>query len=323
MRYLGFLFYSVLSLTAAVPAFAQNSYPDKPIRMVVPFAAGGPADVVARVVAADMSNRLGQQIIIENKTGAGGTVGTDYVAKSSPDGYTVLFVTIAHVISPAVYKSLPYDPVKDFTPIRRIGQVPLVLVVRKDFPANDVASFIAVLKQKPGQFNFGSAGNGSVEQLATAWFQDRASVKAVHIPYRGAALAIQDLVAGRLDFIIETSSVMLPHIASGAVKALAVANDKRISTLPAIPTMAEAGVSDFNVAAWYGLLGPSGIPLPISERLNTAISTSLNDETVRKRLSQFGVEVAADTSSAEFARFIVAELGRWMPLMKAVGVEPQ
>jgi tripartite-type tricarboxylate transporter receptor subunit TctC len=323
MRYLGFLFYSVLSLTAAVPAFAQNSYPDKPIRMVVPFAAGGPADVVARVVAADMSNRLGQQIIIENKTGAGGTVGTDYVAKSSPDGYTVLFVTIAHVISPAVYKSLPYDPVKDFTPIRRVGQVPLVLVVRKDFPANDVASFIAVLKQKPGQFNFGSAGNGSVEQLATAWFQDRASVKAVHIPYRGAALAIQDLVAGRLDFIIETSSVMLPHIASGAVKALAVANDKRISTLPAIPTMAEAGVSDFNVAAWYGLLGPSGIPLPISERLNTAISTSLNDETVRKRLSQFGVEVAADTSSAEFARFIVAELGRWMPLMKAVGVEPQ
>jgi tripartite-type tricarboxylate transporter receptor subunit TctC len=323
MRYLGFLFYSVLSLTAAVPAFAQNSYPDKPIRMVVPFAAGGPADVVARVVAADMSNRLGQQIIIENKTGAGGTVGTDYVAKSSPDGYTVLFVTIAHVISPAVYKSLPYDPVKDFTPIGRVGQVPLVLVVRKDFPANDVASFIAVLKRKPGQFNFGSAGNGSVEQLATAWFQDRASVKAVHIPYRGAALAIQDLVAGRLDFIIETSSVMLPHIDSGAVKALAVANDKRISTLPAIPTMAEAGVSDFNVAAWYGLLGPSGIPLPISERLNTAISTSLNDETVRKRLSQFGVEVAADTSSAEFARFIVAELGRWMPLMKAVGVEPQ
>jgi tripartite-type tricarboxylate transporter receptor subunit TctC len=323
MCHLGILICSFLSVTAAVPAFAQNAYPDKPIRMVVPFAAGGPADVVARVVAADMSKRLGKQIYIENKTGAGGTVGTDYVAKSSPDGYTVLFVTIAHAISPAVYKSLPYDPVKDFAPIGRVGQVPLVLVVRKDFPANDVASFIAALKQKPGQFNFGSAGNGSVEHLAAAWFQDRASVKAAHIPYRGAALAIQDLVAGRLDFIIETSSVMLPHIASGAVRALAVANDKRISILPAIPTMAEAGVSDFNVAAWYGLLGPSGVPRAISEQLNTAMSTSLNDETVRKRLSQLGTDVAADTSSAAFARFIVAELGRWMPLMKAVGVEPQ
>jgi tripartite-type tricarboxylate transporter receptor subunit TctC len=323
MRRLGILICSFLSLMAAVPAFAQSAYPDKSIRMVVPFAAGGPSDVVARIVAADMSKRLGQQIYIENKAGAGGTVGTDYIAKSSPDGYTVLFVTIAHAISPAVYKTLPYDPVKDFTPIGRVGQVPLVLVVRKDFPANDVASFIAALKQKPGQFNFGSAGNGSVEQLAAAWLQDRASVKAVHIPYRGAALAIQDLVAGRLDFIIETSSVMLPHIASGAVRALAVANDKRISTLPTVPTMAEAGVADFNVAAWYGLLAPSGIPGPISERLNTAMSAALHDETVRKRLSQLGVEVAADTSPAEFARFIVAELGRWVPLMKAIGVEPK
>ena len=323
MRYLAILICSLLGLTGAAPAMAQDKYPDKPIRMVVPFAAGGPADVVARVVAADMTKRLGQQVYIENKAGAGGTVGTDYVAKSSPDGYTVLFVTIAHAISPAVYKSLPYDPVKDFTPIGRVGQVPLVLVVRKDFPASDVKSFIAALKQKPSQFNFGSAGNGSVEQLAAAWFQVRTSTKAVHVPYRGAALAIQDLVAGRLDFDIETSSVMLPHISGGSVKALAVANDKRISTLPSIPTMSEAGVADFNVAAWYGVLAPAGLPPAITERLNGALSASLHDADVIKHLSPFGVEVAPDTSSAGFGRFVVSELGRWVPLMKAVGVQPQ
>lgn len=302
---------------------AQDNYPNRPIKMIVPFAAGGPADVVGRIVAADLPAKLGQQIVVENKSGAGVVVGTAAVAAAPPDGYTVLLSTIAHSIAPSMFKSLPYDPIKDFAPVGLIGAVPLVMVVLPSLGAKNVQDVVALAKAKPGTLNFGSAGNGAVDDLSASLFEARTGTKVVHVKYRGTAPAIQDLLAGRLDCIISTSSVMLPYIRTGALKALAVTHPTRLPTLPDVPTMAEAGVSDFVMAAWYSLLFPARTPAAIVARMNAALKDVLADASTQQRLLQLGTLIAPDGSPEYLARYMAQEQARWSEMLKAAGYQPE
>lgn len=304
-------------------AGAQEPYPSRPIRMIVPFAAGGPADVVGRILAAGLSANLGQQVVVENKSGAGVVVGTAAVATAPPDGYTVLLSTIAHSIAPSMFKSLPYDPLKDFTPVGLIGAVPLVMVVRPSLGVTDVKGVVALAQARPGTLNFGSAGNGAVDDLSASLFEARTGTTVVHVKYRGTAPAIQDLLADRLDAIISTSSVMLPHIQSGALKALAVTHPSRLPTLPDVPTMAEAGVPDFEMSAWYSLLFPARTAPAIVARMNAALKDTLADKAIQDRLLQIGTLIAPDTSPDFLARYMAQEQARWAAVLKAAGYQPE
>jgi len=304
-------------------ARAQETYPSRPVRMIVPFAAGGPADVVGRIVAAGLAAKLGQQVVVENRSGAGVVVGTAAVATSPPDGYTVLLSTIAHTIAPSMFKSLPYDPVTDFTPVGFVGAVPLVMVVRPSLGVQNVKDVVALAKAKPGTLNFGSAGNGAVDDLSASLFETRTGTTVVHVKYRGTAPAIQDLIAERLDCIISTSSVMLPYIQSGALNALAVTHPTRLPTLPNVPTMAEAGIPDFEMSAWYSLLFPARTSPTIVERMNRALKEVLADKATQERLLQLGTLIATDTSPDYLARYMAQEQARWASILKAAGYQPE
>lgn len=312
----------------ALLAFAQGGraeepYPNHPVKMVVPFSAGGPADVVGRIIATGLPAKLGQQVVVENKSGAGVVVGTAAVASAPPDGYTVLLSTIAHTIAPSMFKSLPYDPVKDFTPVGLVGAVPLVMVVRPSLGVQGVRDVVALAKAKPGTLNFGSAGNGAVDDLSASLFEARTGTTVVHVKYRGTAPAIQDLIAERLDCIISTSSVMLPYIQSGQLKALAVTHPARLPTLPNVPTMAEAGVSDFEMSAWYSLLFPAHTSAAIVERMNGALKAVLADKATQDRLLQLGTLIATHTSPGYLATYMEQEQARWAAMLKAAGYQPE
>ncbi|MBS0539067.1 MAG: tripartite tricarboxylate transporter substrate binding protein [Proteobacteria bacterium] len=304
-------------------AHAQDKYPIRPIKMIVPFAAGGPADVVGRIVAAGLGEKLGQQVVVENKSGAGVVVGTAAVATAPSDGYTLLLSTIAHSIAPSMFKTLPYDPVKDFTPVGLVGSVPLVMVVRPSLEAKDVKEVVALARAKPNTLNFGSAGNGAVDDLSASLFETRTGTTVVHVKYRGTAPAIQDLLAGRLDCIISTSSVMLPHIQSGALRALAVTYPTRLPTLPSVPTMAEAGIPDFDMSAWYSLLLPARTAPGIVDRLNRVLKETLADKATQARLQDLGTLISSDTSPEYLARYMADEQARWAGVLKAAGYQPE
>jgi tripartite-type tricarboxylate transporter receptor subunit TctC len=312
---------ALLGLAGA--ARAQDTYPTKPIKMIVPFAAGGPADVVGRIIAADLSAKLGQQVVVENKSGAGVVVGTAAVATAPPDGYTVLLSTIAHSIAPSMFKTLPYDPVKDFAPVGLIGAVPLVMVVKPSLGVSTVQEVVALAKAKPGTLNFGSAGNGAVDDLSASLFEARTGTTVVHVKYRGTAPAIQDLLGGRLDAIISTSSVMLPHIQSGGLKPLAVTHPTRLPTLPDVPTMAEAGIPDFEMAAWYSLLFPARTSPAIVDRMNRTLKEVLADKGTQDRLLQLGTLIAPDNSPDFLTRYMAQEQARWAAMLKAAGYQPE
>jgi tripartite-type tricarboxylate transporter receptor subunit TctC len=316
---------AVAALLFAMPAFgfAQGNYPNRPVKMVVPFVAGGPADVVGRIMAADLSVQLNQSVVVENKSGAGIVVGTESVAKSAPDGYTILLATIAHPVASSMFKSIPFDPIKDFAPVGLIGSVPLVMVVRPTLNVQHVKDFVQLAKANPGKFNFGSAGNGAVDHLSSALFSSRTAIDVVHVKYRGTAPAILDLVAGRLDFIISTSSVMLPHIKSGSVTALAVAHQTRLATLPAVPTMAEEGIANLEMSAWYSLLFPANVPQATIDRMNAALKQSLAEAATRKRLQDIGALIADNTSPQYLATYIADEQARWAGVLKSIGFQPE
>ena len=309
-------------LLLAQAAFAQD-YPRRPVRLVVPFASGGPTDIAGQILARVMQERLGQPVVVENKTGAAAVAGTDFVAKSPNDGYTVLLGTIAHTITPALYKTLPYDPVKDFAPVGLIARAPLVMVVRPSLPAANVADIIKLMKEQPGKLSYGSAGNGAVDHLAAGWFEARAGVKGLHVPYRGSAPAIQDLVAGRLDFMVTTFHPVLPHIQSGALRPLAAASAERLSQLPNVPTMAQAGLAEFEVSTWYSLLLPAGTAPAIVATLNKALVASLADADLKKRFLELGAEIATDNAPEQLARFIGVELKRWAAVAESAKLEKQ
>ena len=306
-------------VACAGTASAQSTYPAKAIRYVVPFPAGGPLDIVARALGQELNKSWNQPIIIDNRPGAGGNIGADLVAKAPADGYTILMGAVStHAINVTLYSKLPYDPVRDFAPITLITSVPNVLVVHPSVPAISVKELIALAKAKPGQINFASGSTGSAGHLAGELFKTMAGVNMVHIPYKGAAPAVVDLLGGHVSLMFDNMSSALPNIKSGRVRALAVTTLKRSPLLPQLPTISEAGLRGFDISTWFGIFAPAGTPPDIVARLNTETVRILNTREMKERLLALGAEPAGNKPD-EFAAFVRLEIQKYARVVKASG----
>jgi len=300
---------------------AEDKYPSKPVRIVVSFSAGGPTDTVARVMGAKMADLLGQQFVVENKVGAGGNIGADLVAKAPPDGYTLLMATVStHAINPGLYKNMPYDPVRDFAPIGQVGVTPTLLGVHPSIPATDVKSLVALIKENPGKFTYGSSGLGSILHLCGEQFKALAGgVNAVHVPYRGSAPMMSDLVGGQISMAFDATPTALPQAQSGAIRAIGAGMATRMRAMPELPTLQEQGLKGFECYTWNAILAPADTPQPIVERLSEAINKALDDPAVFKRLQEAGIDPTPGSTPKQAAAFIKAELAKWAPIIKASG----
>jgi tripartite-type tricarboxylate transporter receptor subunit TctC len=310
-----------LALAIAGAASAQN-WPSRPLNLVVPFAAGGPSDVAGRILAQGLGEALGAQVVVENPSGAGGTVGSSRVARAAPDGYQfVLGNSGTHAWSQALYKKPPYNTVTDFTALGLIVEAPRVLITPRDFPANSLAEFIAYVKANQARMKWGSAGAGSASHVSCILLNAVLGVDVIHVPYRGLGPAMQDLIAGRIDYLCDSVSTSLPQIESNSVKAIANTGSKRVAVLPNLPTAREQGL-DFDVNTWQGLFLPKGTPEPTVRRLNQAVSKALDMPSVRERFDALGEQVAAPErrSPEYFAQFVASEIERWSGPIKASGV---
>lgn len=306
-------------MLSCAPALAQ--YPDKPVKLVVPFPPGGPTDVFARVLSVALSEQLGQQVVIENKGGAGGTVGTEQVAKSRPDGYTLLFGTAAtHGINVSLYSQLPYDPLKDFELVALAGLVPMVLLVSPEQPRT-LPELIAKLKAEKGKSSYASSGNGTTNHLAGELFKTRAGIEATHVPYRGSGPALQDLMGGRVTFMFDSFGTSLEQIKAGKLYAVVIMADKRSQARPDVPTAAEAGLADFVGGTWNIVAVPAGTPKPVVDRLNAAINKALASPAVAERLQQLGIEAVTDSTPASTRAFVTAEIAKWRDVIRAAGAK--
>ncbi len=310
---------AALALVAGVPAHAE--YPDRPIHLVVPFPAGGGADVLARTIMPRVARELGTTIVIDNRPGAGGNVGAEFVARSAPDGYTLLYGTNGtHAINRTLYANVPFDPVRDFAPVSRMTQIAALLVVTPSLPVGSVAELVAYAKANPGQVFFASAGNGTTSHLAGELFKTVAQVEIVHTPYRGGALAANDLVGGHVAMMIDVMPNVLPLARAGKLKALAVTTRTRVPAAPDIPTVAESGLPGFEVSAWDGVLAPAGTPPAVIDRLAAAIRVALADPEVRDALVARGAQPVPSTPE-EFARHIAAESEKWARVVRQSGAK--
>ena len=303
---------------AAAPALAA-AFPDKPVRIVVPFAPGGGTDLIARTLADAMSKDLGQSVIVENKPGAGTIIGTDYVAKSAPDGYTLVISTFAHAVNPSMMPKLPYATDKAFTPVVLIGRSPNVLVVRPDRPYKTVQEILAYAKANPGKLTFGSQGNGTSAHLAGELFKSLAKVDMVHVPYRGAGPAMTDLLGGQIDMMFATSSAVGSHINAGRLRAVAVTTPQRSPALEGVPTIAESGVPGYAAESWYGLYAPAGTPRDVVMRLNTATKRAVQSEAFRNRIEGEGLVTSAGAPE-ELDRYVRNEEARWSKVVKEANI---
>lgn len=305
-----------LSLACGL-AHAQDAFPSKPLRIVVPFAAGGGVDILSRTIAQHLSESLKQPVTIDNRVGAGGNVGIDAVAKAPADGYTLVMATTGtHTINPGLYKSLPFDVEKDFAPITPVASVPNVLVVNASLPVSSVRELVALAKSQPGKLSYASFGNGTANHLSGAMFNAMAGIDTVHVPYKAAPQAVTDLIAGQTAFAFVNSPLALPHVRAGKLRALAVTGARRSAATPEFPTMTEAGVPGFVVESWYGLLAPAGTPAPVVARLHKEILTVLAKPEVRKFFTEQGADVVT-ASPSEFAAQIKSERSRWAEVIKA------
>jgi len=300
---------------------AEDKYPSKPVRIVVSFSAGGPTDTVARVMGAKMADLLGQQFVVENKVGAGGNIGADLVAKAPPDGYTLLMATVStHAINPGLYKNMPYDPVRDFAPIGQVGVTPTLLGVHPSIPATDVKSLVAVIKENPGKFTYGSSGLGSILHLCGEQFKALAGgVNIVHVPYRGSAPMMSDLVGGQISMAFDATPTAMPQAQSGAIRAIGAGMATCMRAMPELPTLQEQGLKGFECYTWNAILAPADTPQPIVERLSEAINKALDDPAVFKRLQEAGIDPTPGSTPKQAAAFIKAELAKWAPIIKASG----
>lgn len=307
------------AVALAGPATAQ-SFPDGPVTMVVPFAAGGSTDFVARTVAQKMGELLGQTVLVENRAGAGGNLGAGYVAAAAPDGYTILMGTIAtHALSASIYANPPFDPVADFAPIAWLVTVPNVLTVNKDYPAKTVAELIERLKAAPGEESFSSSGNGTPLHLSGQLFMTLTGTEMVHIPYQGSGPALIDAISGAVPINFDNLPSSTEHIRSGSLRALAVTTKERVPTFPDVPTMEEAGVPGYETNTWNALFAPAGTPPEVIAVLNKAANDAINDPTVKKRLNDAGAVVVGGTPE-ELAAHVAAEIARWKPIVESAGV---
>jgi tripartite-type tricarboxylate transporter receptor subunit TctC len=305
-----------IALAQGNPA-APATYPVKPIRLVVPFTPGGSTDILARAIGLELTKAWGQAVVIDNVPGAGGSLGADKVAKASADGYTLLMGHIGTLaVNPSLYPALPYDPVKSFAPVAWVARVPNVLVVNPQVAARSVKELVALAKSRPGQLNYGSGGNGSAANLATEYFKLQTGTSLLHIPYRGTAPAINDLIGGQIQVLFTGAPAVLSQIRNGQLRALAVSSPQRLPALPDLPTVAEAGYKDFEADQWYGVVAPAGTPRDIINKLNTQINLALNAPELKARLSSEGA-VATPTTPEAFGKHIASEIARWKPVIQS------
>jgi tripartite-type tricarboxylate transporter receptor subunit TctC len=307
-------------LCFCAPLFAQQ-YPNRPVRIIIPFPVGSAADIIVRAMEPQMRERLGQSIVVDNRGGAAGNIAGELTARATPDGYTVMMATIGtHAINHALYSKVNFNPIRDFTPVLYVGDSPNVLVMQHKLPASSVKELIALLKAKPGQYNYGSSGSGTTVHLSGELFNSMAGVKAVHVPFKGASEALTGLLGGQTDFMFASASSAIPQVKGGKLKALAVTGAQRIKSMPDLPTMSEAALPGYATAAWYGLVGPAGLPQPAVSTLAKAALSSIDTKEVRDRFFASGVE-AAPASAEEFGKFIKAELDKWTKVIKAAGLK--
>jgi len=309
-----------LALTGT-PAKADETYPNRPVRIVVSFSAGGPTDIVGRIFAQKLSELLGQQFYVENKVGAGGNIGADQVAKSAPDGYTLLVATVStHAINPGLYARMPYDPLKDFAPIAHVGITPTTLNVHPSIPAKDVKSLIALIKENPDKYTYGSSGLGSILHLCGEQFKALAGGLAIqHVPYRGSAPMMGDLIGGQISMAFDGTPTALPQIQSGAIRAVGAGMAERMRAMPELPTLQEQGLKGFECYTWNAILAPAGTPPAIVDKLAAGIKTALDDPTVFKRLQEAGVDPVLGRGPKETAQFMRDELAKWAPIIRMSG----
>jgi tripartite-type tricarboxylate transporter receptor subunit TctC len=311
------------ALVASAGAAMADDFPNRPARIVVGFPPGGINDIVARVMAERLTQALGQPVVVENRAGAGGTIGADLVAKSRPDGYTLLMGSVSNIaMAPSQYKALPYDPAKDFAPVALVAAAPNVLVVHPDFPVQSVRDLLAAARQKPGSINYASAGLGTSNHLTVELLQVMTGVQFNHVPYKGDAPGTADVVAGQVPMIFPTLPVALPFIKSGKLRAIAVSSAGRSSLLPEVPTVAESGgLPDFEVSVWVGIFAPAGTPREVVGRLNGEIAKIVRVPAVRERLAGLGAEPVGN-SVESFTSYIRTELAKWSRVAKAAGITP-
>jgi tripartite-type tricarboxylate transporter receptor subunit TctC len=320
MRLVRALFCTALA-AAACAAHAQP-YPSKPVRMVVPFAPGGNTDIIARIVAPSMSKALGQQIVIDNRGGAGSVIGTEIAAKSPPDGYTLLMVSAAHVINPAMVKKLPYDPVRSFAAISMVADVPSAMVVHPSLPARTVKELVALARANPGKLNYASSGRGSIGHLSAELLGSVAGIRMTHVPYKGAGPALVDTMAGHVELLISSMPAVIGQSRAGKLRMIAQGGEKRSPAAPDVPTMIEGGVKGFVVTAGFGLFAPAGTPRPVIDRVLAALKVSLSDPSVRERLSGEGADPVGSTPE-EYDQFTRTEIEKWIKVARAAGIEPE
>ena len=313
MKYLLF----ACSLLCALPA-ASQTYPAKPVRIIVAQAAGGASDLLIRVVAQKLTESLGQQVVIDNRPGAGGNIGAELASRAAPDGYTLFMVSAPHAVAPALYRKLGYDLMRDFTPVTMLGSEPLCMVVHPSLPAKSVRELVAFLKQRPGQVSYGSTGNGAVNHLATELFKSRAGVNMVHVPYKGSAFAIPDAINGTVPVLFANVSPLQPHIRSGRLRALGVTSIRRVRTLPDVPTIAESGYQGYEAVNWFGIVAPAGTPEDIVGKLNASIRQTVALPDVREFYENRGADQTT-TTPEEMRAFLQSETTKWAAVVKASG----
>lgn len=311
---------AALSLGLVSVAVAQN-FPSRPVRLVVPFSAGGAADVPARILTQKMSEALGQQVIVDNRPGAGSMIGAESVAKASPDGYALLMISNTHFVSAALHKKLAFEPIADFAPVTQVTSAPNVIVVHPSLPVRTVKELIALAKARPGMIDYASSGNGSTQHLTGALFTKMAGIDMVHIPYRGSGPATVDLLSGQVTIAFPGIAGMLPHIKAGKLRALAVTSAKRSPELPDLPTVAQAGIKGYDVTAWFGVAAPKGTPREVVMKLHSELLRIVKNPDVQKQLLNAGQEVTWQETPEQFGEMLKAEATKWARMVKESGAE--
>jgi tripartite-type tricarboxylate transporter receptor subunit TctC len=311
-----------LATVVAAPAAAADAFPSRAIRLILPFPAGGPTDILGRALGQKLSEQIGQPVVADNRPGAGGNLGAEQAAKAPADGHTLLLSSPSISISPSLYRKLPYDPQKDLAPISLVAGIPNVLLVHPSVPAKSLSEFIRLAKSRPGKLNFGSGGMGTTNHLASELLKTLAKIDMVHVPYKGSNQAMVSLLSGEVDMVVIAVSPALPQIEAGRVRPLAVLSEKRVPTLPGVPTSKEAGVDDFVVSVWYGILAPGGTPRAIVTRLNAELAKVAQAPDVKERLAQAGVE-PLHSAPEQFASFIRTETTRYARVIRNAGIKPE
>ncbi|HYF60154.1 MAG TPA: tripartite tricarboxylate transporter substrate binding protein [Burkholderiaceae bacterium] len=310
------------ALPLARPGAAQPAWPQRPIRMIIGFAPGGPTDIVARVVAARLSEQIGQQVVVDNKPGAGGNIAADLAAKAAPDGHTIFYNTSAITIAPALYGKVPFDPLRDFVPVSTTATNAMIVMVNPSVPARTIGELVAFAKANPGRLNYGSSGTGTITHLATAALASQLGLQMTHVPYKGSAPSLVDTAAGVVQLMTDTVNSALPYVKDGRLRALAVTMPRRLAVLPEVPTLSETVMAGMEMSAWQGVVVPAGTPAPIVQRLNGELRRVLAHEETRQKLIAQGTEILGSTPE-EYAAYLRSELARWSKVVQETGAKAE